>query len=327
MVVLSVPPDVHTISELAVIGAGDMGHGFAVQFATHEIDVTLIDHRQSNLDEAAQRIEDVVRFLNEEGITSMQPDQVRSRISMTLDQSAGVADADMVLETVPEDLAVKQEVIVDVAAAAPSHAILASNTSGIPITDIAEAIPDAADRLVGCHWWYPPYLLPTVEVVRGELTGDATIDRVRDVLERVDRIPITVERDVPGFVWNRIQMAIFREALHLAETGVASLEDINRAIRDGYAIRTAAIGPIETIDIAGLELVQTVAGDLNPHLCNDTDANSLFETYLERGRGGIEDGAGFFEYNRTPEEIVGERDATIAAIRRVLDSPAGLDDG
>jgi len=303
----------HTV---AVIGAGDMGHGFVTLFTVKGQSVTLIDHRQSNLDNATERIREVASFLAEEGETDRDPDAVVDGIEFTTDLAAGVADADFVLESVPEDLSVKQDTHQEVAEHAPETAVLASNTSGIPITDIAEAVPDHAERVVGCHWWYPPYLLPSVEIVRGEETTDETVGRVRDFLDAVDRKPVMVERDVPGFVWNRIQMAIFRESLHLVEEGVTSFEGIDRAIRDGYALRTAAIGPFETIDIAGLDLVQTVLGNLSPHLCDDDEVSPLFEEYLDDGRGGIHDGAGFYDYDRSPEEVTHDRDETVMALRR-----------
>jgi 3-hydroxyacyl-CoA dehydrogenase len=306
------------IDSVSIVGAGDMGHGFAAQFAREGKDVTLIDHRQSNLDEAAANIMEVAEFLNEEGLADLDPDGVVDEVDFTLDRDAGVADADLVLETVTEDLSVKHEVFSGVAEAAPDDAVLASNTSGIPITDIAEGVPEAEDRIAGCHWWFPPYLLPTVEVVRGEATSDETFERLAAFVESVDREPIRVEKDVPGFVWNRLQLAVFREALHLLEREVASAEDINRAIRDGWAIRSAAIGPFETMDIAGLDLVRTVAEELNPHLCNADEPNPLLEENLSAGRGGIHDGAGIFEYDEEPSEIVRHRDTTVAAIRRAL---------
>jgi len=303
----------HTVT---VIGAGDMGHGFATLFTVKGQSVTLVDHRQSNLDEAAERTREVVSFLAEEGETDRDPDAVVDDIEFTTDLAAGVAGTDLVLESVPEDLSVKQDTYREVAENAPNTAVLASNTSGIPITDIAEAVPDHAGRVVGCHWWYPPYLLPSVEVVRGEETSDETVERVRAFLDAVDRKPVMVERDIPGFVWNRIQMAIFRESLHLVEEGVTSFEDIDRAIRDGYALRTAAIGPFETMDIAGLDLVQTVLDNLSPHLCDDDEASPLFEEYLDEGRGGIHDGAGFYDYDHNPEEVTHDRDETVMALRR-----------
>ncbi|MEF8842200.1 MAG: 3-hydroxyacyl-CoA dehydrogenase NAD-binding domain-containing protein [Haloarculaceae archaeon] len=306
------------LNSVSIIGAGDMGHGFAAHFTRTGKDVTLVDHRQSNLDEAAANVLDVVEFLNGEGLADLDPESVVDDIEFTLDRDAGVADADLVLETVTEDLEVKHEVFSGVVGSAPEDAVLASNTSGIPVTDIAEAVPEASDRVAGCHWWFPPYLLPTVEVVRGEGTSDETFERLATFVESVDRDPIRVEKDVPGFVWNRLQLAVFREALHLLEREVASADDINRAIRDGWAIRSAAIGPFETMDIAGLDLVSTVAEELNPHLCDDDEPSPLFEENLSAGRGGIQDGAGFFEYDEAPSETVRRRDETVAAIRRAL---------
>jgi 3-hydroxybutyryl-CoA dehydrogenase len=308
-----------TTREIGIFGAGDMGHGFAAHFAVHGHDVTLLDHRQSNLDDAREKIHDVVSFLRAEGKTERSPEEVVSSIEYTLDTASGLADADLVIESVPEELDVKHEVFQEIAAAAPADAVLASNTSGLPITEIAEGVPDHADRVVGCHWWYPPYLLPTVEVVRGEATSDETVERVESFLRSVDRKPVLVEKDVPGFVWNRIQMAIFRESLHIVEEGIASAEDVNMAIRDGYALRTAAIGPLETMDIAGLDLIQTVLGDLSPHLCDDDEPSPLLEDRLSEGRDGIHSGAGFFEYDEPPEAITHSRDEQVMAIRRALD--------
>jgi len=308
-----------TTRDIGVLGAGDMGHGFAAHFAVHGHDVTLCDHRESNLEDARERIHDVVSFLWEEEVTDRSPEAVTASIDFTTDRATGFVTADLVLESVPEDLEVKHEVFRELAEVAPPDAVLASNTSGLPITEIAEGVPEDAERVVGCHWWYPPYLLPTVEVVRGEETSDETIERVTAFLRSVDRDPVLVEKDVPGFVWNRIQMAIFRESLHLVEEGVASAEDVNKAIRDGYALRTAAIGPLETIDIAGLDLVRTVLGDLSPHLCNDDEPNPVLDEQLAAGRDGIHSGAGFFEYDEMPEEITRSRDSQIMAIRRALD--------
>jgi 3-hydroxyacyl-CoA dehydrogenase len=247
----------------------------------------------------------------------MSPESVISDVSFTTDQTRGVSDASIVLETVTEDLSIKRDVFADVGAAAPDDAVLASNTSGIPITDIADGF-EFADRLVGCHWWYPPYLLTPVEVIRGQETADGPFERMQSFIKSVDRDPVVVNKDVPGFVWNRIQHAVIRECLHLVEEDVASIADINRAIRDGYATRTSVIGPFETMDIAGLELVKTVSAELYPYLDDDDDPSPLFDEYISSGRGGIDDGAGFFEYDETPEEITGRRDQRVAAIRRAL---------
>jgi 3-hydroxyacyl-CoA dehydrogenase len=303
---------------VTVIGAGDMGHGFVAHFALHGLSVTLVDHRQSNLDRARERIRAVVEFHREEGLSDAAPDEILDGVEMTLDREAGVAEADLVLETVTEDLDVKREVFESVGAAAPDDAVLSSNTSGIPITDIAEGF-DFADRMVGCHWWYPPYLLEPVEVIRGEGTSEETMARMEAFVEAVDRKPIVVERDVPGFVWNRVQSAVVRECMHIVAEGVASFEDVNTAIRDGYARRTSVIGPFETVDVAGLSLFRTVAGELYPHLCDDDEPGELFDEYIEEGRGGIEDGAGFFDYDEPAEAVTRRRDDQLAALARLFE--------
>ncbi|MFC6734257.1 3-hydroxyacyl-CoA dehydrogenase family protein [Haladaptatus sp. DYSN1] len=307
-----------TETHIAIVGAGDMGHGFAAHFAGHGKDVTLVDHRQSNIDRARERVAEVAAFLSAEGLVDRDPSAIRDRIDYTIDRAAGVADVDLVLETVTEDVAVKQELFADLAAETDADTLLASNTSGLPITDIAADAPDDAGRIVGCHWWYPPYLLEPVEVIRGEQTTDEAMARMTGFVESVARKPVVVERDVPGFVWNRVQSAVVRECMHLAEEGVASVEDINMAIRDGYARRTAVIGPFETMDIAGLDLFQTVAGDLFPHLSDTDEPSRLFDDHLERGRGGIEDGGGFFEYDEPAAGVTKQRDEGLSTLQRTL---------
>ncbi|NHN60073.1 MULTISPECIES: 3-hydroxyacyl-CoA dehydrogenase family protein [Halorussus] len=310
------------LCEVSIVGAGAMGHGLAVQCAVCDRDVTLVDHRRANLDRARGQVRDAVAFLHDEGLTDRVPDSVLDRIEFTLDRDEGVESADVVLETISEDLAAKRDLFADLAEAAPADAVLASNTSSIPITDIAEGAPDHADRIAGCHWWYPPYLLTPVEVVRGEATADGTVERLRSFVEAVDRDPILVERDAPGFVWNRVQFAVVRECLHIVEQGIASVDDVNRAIRDGYATRTAAIGPFETMDIAGLDLFETIAEDLYPDLATDESPQAELRDRVDEGRTGIDAGAGFYEYDDAPGEVTRRRDETVAAIRRALEERA-----
>jgi 3-hydroxybutyryl-CoA dehydrogenase len=296
-----------------------MGHGLALQFARHGAGVTLVDHRESNLDDARDGVDDALEFLATEGLLDADPDAVRDRIDYTLDTAAAVADTELVVETVSEEFDLKERVFERLATAAPDDAVLATNTSSIPITDVAAAVPDAAERVVGCHWWNPPYLLPTVEVVRGTATSDETVDRTAAFVEAVNREPIRVERDVPGFVWNRIQFAVLRECTHLVSEGVASLPDVERAVRDGYALRTAVVGPFETADLAGLDLFRSIAANLYPHLSDADEPGPLFEERLASGRGGVADGAGFHEYDASEATVIRRRNERVAAIRRALD--------
>jgi 3-hydroxyacyl-CoA dehydrogenase len=305
--------------DVSIVGAGAMGHGLAVQCAVTDQHVTLVDHRQRNLDRARDQIEEAVAFLHARNLTDRDPGEVAGRVDFTLQTSDGVGSADIVLETITEDLATKRELFSEVARAAPPDAVLASNTSSLPITEIANGVPGHADRIAGCHWWYPPYLLTPVEVIRGEETSQGTVDSLCAFVEAVGRDPVLVERDVPGFVWNRVQFAVVRECLHIVEEGVASVEDVNRAIRDGYATRTAAIGPFETIDIAGMDLFATIAADLYPELANDDEPQETLRERIRDGRTGIDAGSGFFEYDVDPKAVTRRRDETIAAIRQAID--------
>lgn len=303
--------------DISVVGAGQMGVGFAIHFRLHEQSVTVIDHRQENLTTAREQIRETIEFLSDQGMQVPSAEAVLDGISFTLDLEAGAENADIVLETVAEDLEVKREVFQQLGAATSDDTILATNTSGIQITEIAEGF-SFADRIVGCHWLYPPYLLPTVEVIRGEETADQTVEDLVAFVEAVGRKPIRVERDVPGFVWNRVQFAVLRECLHLVEEGVASIEDVNTAIRDGYARRTAVIGPFETVDLAGVDLFRTVAEELYPTLADRKSPSGIFDEYLEDGRRGVEAGAGFFEYDRSSSEVEQMRDEHLIALDEVF---------
>lgn len=298
----------------AIIGAGTMGSGLAVQFARHGTEPTLIDHRRPNLETAQETIADALSFLESEDRLTEDGSAIRDRIEYTLDTDAGVANVEFVLETVSEDRSVKKRVFETVFEAAPEDAVLASNTSGIPISELGEFVPEP-ERVVGCHWWNPPYLLPLVEVIRGEDTSDPIANRTVEYVRGVDRRPIVVETDVPGFVWNRIQFAVLRECAHLVEEGVASLEDIERAVRDGYALRTAAVGPFETADLSGIDLFRDIVVDLYPHLSNATEPGPVFEERIDAGRTGTDVGAGFHEYDESLAEALQRRNERIAAIQ------------
>ncbi|MFB6304260.1 MAG: 3-hydroxyacyl-CoA dehydrogenase family protein [Haloferacaceae archaeon] len=314
------------IERVTVVGGGTMGPGLAVQFARHGRDVFLVDHREANLEDARRAVDDALAFLADEGMLDADPDAVRDRISYTLDLAGAAAGSGLVLESVSEDLDVKAEVFETAADAAAERTVLATNTSGIPITDIGDRVPDAADRIVGCHWWNPPYLMPLVEVVRGAATSDAVVERTRAFVESVNRDPITVERDVPGFVWNRIQFAVLRECCHIVEEGVASVADVERAVRDGYALRTAAVGPFETVDLSSVSLFRAIAADLYPHLSDADEPSRLFDERVADGREGVATGEGFHEYDESLPEAVRRRDERVAALRRARDATRSRED-
>ena len=312
-------------SDVSVVGAGTMGAGLAVQFARHGAGVALVDHRESNLDDAREAVADATAFLDDRGLLDSPPDAVRDRVEYTLDLAGACAGVEMVLESVSEDLDTKAEVF-ETAAAATDDAVLATNTSSLAVTDVGSRVPDHADRVVGCHWWNPPYLLPTVEVVAGEATSEATVERTADLVEAVEREPIRVRKDVPGFVWNRIQFAVLRECAHIVETGIASVADVDRAVRDGYALRTAAVGPFETVDLSSLSLFRTIAAGIYPSLSDADTPGAAFDDRIEGGREGVAAGAGFHAYAESQREAVRRRDERVAALRAAQAETRGRED-
>jgi 3-hydroxybutyryl-CoA dehydrogenase/5-formyl-3-hydroxy-2-methylpyridine 4-carboxylate dehydrogenase len=291
------------VKTVAVVGAGTMGPGMAATFARHGFDVRLTDVKEENLEKAKGMVDVVYNALIGGGfITAADADQGRANISYTLDLAGAVDGADFVLEAVPEKLEIKHSFFANVEKLVRDDTILASNTSGILITKIAEAV-DKPGRLVGMHWSNPPHMIPVIEVIRGEQTDDAAVEATRRVTERIGMIPVLVKKDVPGFVENRILYAIMREALHLLDEGVASPADIDVITKWGIGYKLAVIGPLELLDVAGLDIYHSVASYLNADLSDSKGVSSTIGDKVEAGTLGIKTGGGLFEYQ--PGEIPG----------------------
>ena len=223
---------------IAVLGAGLMGHGIAQVFAEFGHSVVISDPDRDVLANARGRIEANLRNMNRE------PQPVLANITVAAQVAAAVESADVVIEAAPERLELKRKLFVEVAARAPSHAIFASNTSVIPITQIGADLPMAARaRLVGTHWWNPPYLVPLVEVVRTEYTGLGVFEKMFELLRTVGKRPVKVHRDITGFIGNRLQYALWREAFHLVESGVCDAETIDVVVKNGFGMRFPVLGP------------------------------------------------------------------------------------
>jgi 5-formyl-3-hydroxy-2-methylpyridine 4-carboxylate dehydrogenase len=311
------------IRTVALIGAGTMGPGMAVMFAAHGFEVRLADVKPEILDRAAQTVETVCDVLTRGEV--LRPDQVaaaRAGIRYTLDAAEALRGAEFVVEAIPERLDLKHRFFADAERRVAPEAILASNTSGIPITELGKAVT-RPERVIGMHWSNPPHLIPVIEIIKGEHTGDAAVAATRRVVERLGMIPVLVRRDVPGFVENRILYAIMREALHLLEEGVASAEDIDTIVKWGIGYKLAVIGPLELLDVAGLDIYHSVASYLNADLNSRRDVSPLIRQKVEAGELGIKSGKGLFSYS--PEQIpplMQRRMRLLLASRRALSDTA-----
>ena len=256
---------------VAVLGAGTMGSGIALCFARAGSAVALTARHVSTLEAARARIEQTLEGLVEAGgLEATKLPEITARISTTNVLADAVAGVELVVESVVENLAVKHDVLARAQHAAPAGALIATDTSSIPIEQLASALT-RPELFAGMHWFNPPELVPLVEVVSGPRTEPAVVERLIDWARALGKRPVHVRRDVAGFIANRIQYAVFREAFALVGAGVCSYADVDKAIRFGLGARWAAIGPFESLDLAGLDVYQAVATRLYPTLAVDTE--------------------------------------------------------
>ena len=277
------------IGRIAVVGAGLMGHGIAQEFALAGYDVHLNDLNEEKLRQAADTVRDNLEMLVGMGLISRnQADSAPSRLHTTTALSEAVREADVVIEAVFEDLALKQRIFAELDRACPERTILASNTSTFMPSKLASATR-RPDRVLVTHYFNPPHLLPLVEVVPGKETSDETVTAITDLLAKVGKRPALVRKEVPGFIGNRLQAALIREALSLVEQGIASPQDVDTVVKNGFGRRLSCAGPFEIFDIAGWDLVEAVVSQLFPEIDSSPEVPRWLREKVERdpiGRPG-----------------------------------------
>ena len=309
------------IERIAVVGAGLMGHGIAQEFATRGYRVRLHDRGDEQLRQSLRNIERNLGFLQQAGrLTVEDATSALGRIETAVDLRSTVADADVVIEAVSEDLALKQGIFRDLDAWAPEHAILASNTSSF-MPSLLAAATRRPDRVLVAHYFNPPYLLPLVELVRGPATSDETITTMRDLYVRLGKSPAVVQREAPGFVGNRLQMALLREALAIVAQGIATVADVDTVIKTSFGRRLAVAGVFEVFDLAGLDVTSAVAGHLFPVIESSGTVPTILGERVEQGKLGVKTGEGFYEWSAESAVALRER------IARALLAIAELSEG
>jgi 3-hydroxybutyryl-CoA dehydrogenase len=289
---------------VAVVGAGTMGAGIAWVFAEAGASVRLCARRESSLEAARPR-------LGEAG----------ERVRLTTSVDDALDGAELVVETIVEAAGPKRAILAQAEECASPDAILTTNTSSLPLAALAGALR-RPERLAGLHWLNPPELVELVEVVGGEHTAPGTLDVLVDWARQLGKAPVVVRRDVPGFVANRLQYALLREAYALVESGVCSFADVDRAVTHGLGPRWAAIGPFETMDLAGLDVHAAVAANLWPELSRGIEPSPAIRHALETGALGVKSGRGL-----RGEYEPADADALVERRDRVLRGLPGLRDG
>ncbi len=297
----------------AVVGAGTMGPGMAAVLARSGSAVRLTDISAEVLERAKGAAELASQVLDRVGA----PSSPGGSVSFEPGLSAAVSGAAMVLEAVPERIELKRQVFAQLEEYSAADAILATNTSGIPVTEIARDLRHPG-RVIGMHWSNPPHLIPMIEVVPGELTDPDVRAEVVGAIEALGYEAV-VEREVPGFVENRILYAILRECLSLVERGIVSRSDMDTCVKWGIGYKLAVIGPMRLLDMAGLDIYQNVASYLNPDLSDSAEVPKIITELTARNQLGMKTLGGMYAYT---EEQVAEKRAEIAAglvaVRKVL---------
>lgn len=285
------------IREAAVLGAGIMGHGIAQTFLMGGYSVRLYDVDRAVLDRAEGFIrQNLENFAGHDLIESADIEPCMGRLTTTLDVRECVSGTQFVTEAAPEDLELKRKLFREIEDNVADDTILASNTSSLTLAGISENVTKK-ERTVITHWFNPPHIVPTVEVVKGPDTNDETVDVTYDLLEKLKKLPVKVNRELPGFIVNRIQIALIREVLSLYEQGIAGAADIDRAVRGSIGFRLASIGPLETVDMAGVSLWLRVCSNLLPVIDRRTEPLTPLQELVDQGHDGIKSGKGFYDYS------------------------------
>ena len=314
----------------AVIGAGTMGLGVAECFAIAGIRVRLVDATPELTRQAKQRVVERARGHADAGLISPEAVQKVEGIEAADGPAAAVGGADFVFEASPENLELKEEVLGVCSGAASPEAVIASNTSSLPINTLAGFVK-GPERFLGTHWFNPPEWTPGIEVIPAERTEPTVVERVVGFLRDIGKRP-TVVGDGPGFVANRIQNALFLEALRCVEDGLASPKEVDEVVRSCFGFRLPFFGPFQISDMAGLDVYQSVFETLEAGLGERFHPPDAVRERVEAGRTGTKSGAGFLTYtDEEREHLLLERDRRYAALNELLETlppvDAGREDG
>ena len=275
-----------------------MGHGIAQVFAAGGNEVTLTDTNQEVLGRAEKNIRSNLLFLATNGIgVAEDVEQVIKNIKNTPDLAQAVRGARFVVEAVSENLELKQDLFRTIEDYVSPTTVLATNTSVISITEIA-AKAKRQERVVGTHFWNPPYLIPLVEVVPGEQTSSEVVDYTFDLLKTVGKHPVKIKKDVPGFVGNRLQHALWREAISIVDQGIADAATVDEVIKNSFGIRLPVLAPLETADMVGLDLTLQIHEYILRHIDRSIGPAQVLKDKVGKGELGFKSGRGFYEWNR-----------------------------
>ena len=285
--------------KIGVIGGGLMGHGIAYLLAAAGHEVGVFEPQAETRASMPRRLQAIVDLLGDDPA-------LLKRIAAHDQLAPAVQGATFVFEAAPEKLPLKQRIFAELESAVAPETILASNSSAIPSTEIGRDLKHR-ERVVGTHFWNPPHLVPLVEVIQNEKTSDAVVRATMELLRDAGKVPVHVRRDVPGFVGNRLQHAMKREAFALVAAGVCDAETIDTVVKEGFGARTAVLGPMEQSDLVGLDLALDIADVLYEHLDRTASAPSILREKVKAGKLGMKTGEGLRKWTPESADAVRQR--------------------
>jgi 3-hydroxybutyryl-CoA dehydrogenase len=307
------------IKEVLVVGAGTMGHGFAQIFAMNHLSVRLVDEQEAFLEKAKAGITDNLNYMVELGeIGSERVQPTLSHVRFTTDLKQAASKVDYVLEAVNENLDLKKRLFQQLGNWTQPRVVLATNTSSFDINELS-AVTSHPERVIGTHWFHPPQITPAVEIIPSDVTSEETITIATDLMKRIGKVP-TRCKSTPGFVANRIQMAMAAEALAIVEQGLSTPEEVDRIVRTSFGFRLSAYGPFQICDQAGADVYYSIFQYLYDKLGREQfKPSSLLKRQMEQGRLGLKTGLGFYEYGQEAAEAMKrERDRKLYARLRLF---------
>ncbi len=305
--------ELETIKNIGIVGVGVMGPGIAEVLAifgsSYDFTINLFDISSEAIQNAQKRMEEDFVKVESVGIFSKEDlQEARNRIHFVTDLNA-LKESHLIIEVIPEKLNLKQDFFKQIESLVSPDTILATNSSGLSITAIAKDTQHP-ERVIGTHFMNPPLLMPLVEVVKGKDTSDETISRIIGLLTNVNKRPVLVKKDIPGYVHNRLQAAVFRELMHLVDTEVMDVEDLETTVRYGLGLRLPVMKVFEMVDLMGLDTIKNVLSYLYPALDRSTKPPDFLEEMIGKGTLGVKTGKGFHDYsNADMTESMKEKEA------------------
>lgn len=291
---------------IAVIGAGLMGHGIALTLARKRHSVIIYDPMSDARDSVHARIANSMNLM---GLNTDETARAITKISTKDTIASAVRRADIVFEAAPEKLELKQSIFAEIETHAPKTCILASNTSVMPITKIMSKLRHKS-RALGTHWWNPPHMIPLVEVVNTEWTDPRIADQMMELLGSVGKTPVLVKKDVPGFIGNRLQHALWREAISLVANGICDAESVDTVVKSSFGRRLSVLGPLENADLVGTDLTLDIHENVLFDLESEQKPSNYLQQLVDNGKLGMKSGEGFQAWTAAEAAEVRERVAS-----------------